>query len=82
VDALPSQTGNAGEYLTTDGTNASWATLNVDPNVTTKGLYEMANTISANYSITAGNNAVSTGPISINSGITVTIPTGSVWVVV
>jgi hypothetical protein len=81
VDALPSQTGNAGEYLTTDGTNASWATLNVDPNVTTKGLYEMANTISANYSITAGNNAVSTGPLSINSGITVTIPSGSVWVV-
>jgi hypothetical protein len=81
VDALPSQTGNAGEYLTTDGTNASWATLNVDPNVTTKGLYEMANTISANYSITAGNNAVSTGPLSINSGITVTIPSGSNWVV-
>jgi hypothetical protein len=81
VDALPSQTGNAGEYLTTDGTNASWATLNVDPNVTTKGLYEMANTISANYSITAGNNAVSTGPLSINSGITVTVPSGSVWVV-
>jgi hypothetical protein len=81
VDALPSQTGNAGEYLTTDGTNASWATLNVDPNVTTKGLYEMANTISANYSITAGNNAVSTGPLSINSGITVTVPTGSNWVV-
>jgi hypothetical protein len=81
VDALPSQTGNAGEYLTTDGTNASWATLNVDPNVTTKGLYEMANTISANYSITAGNNAVSTGPITINSGITVTVPSGSNWVV-
>ena len=25
VDSLPSQTGNAGEFLTTDGTNASWA---------------------------------------------------------
>jgi hypothetical protein len=24
---LPSQTGNAGEYLTTDGTTASWATV-------------------------------------------------------
>jgi hypothetical protein len=25
VDSLPSQTGNAGEFLTTDGTDASWA---------------------------------------------------------
>lgn len=27
VDSLPSQTGNSGKYLTTDGTNASWATV-------------------------------------------------------
>jgi hypothetical protein len=82
VDALPSQTGNSGKYLTTNGTAASWATLNVDPNVTTKGLYEMANTISANYSMTAGNNAMSAGPISIASGISVTVPNGSVWTIV
>ena len=25
--SLPSQTGNSGKYLTTDGTNASWATV-------------------------------------------------------
>ena len=25
IDALPSQTGEAGNYLTTDGTNASWS---------------------------------------------------------
>ncbi len=31
IDALPSQTGNAGKYLTTDGTDASWATLNASP---------------------------------------------------
>ncbi len=28
VDALPSQTGNTGKYLTTDGSTASWGTLN------------------------------------------------------
>ena len=28
-DALPTQTGNSGKYLTTNGTTASWATLNV-----------------------------------------------------
>ena len=30
VDALPSQTGNAGKYLTTNGTVASWATVSTD----------------------------------------------------
>jgi hypothetical protein len=81
VDALPSQTGHSGKYLTTDATNASWATLDTDANSTTKGLYEMANTISSNYSITSGNNALTAGPITINTGISVTIPTGSTWVI-
>ena len=30
-EVLPSQTGNTGKYLTTDGTTASWGTLIVDP---------------------------------------------------
>ena len=81
VDGLPSQTGNAGKFLTTDATNASWAVLDTDANTTTKGLYEMANVISANYSITAGNNAMSAGPITINTGIAVTVPSGSTWVI-
>lgn len=29
--ALPSQTGNAGKFVTTDGTNASWATVPPPP---------------------------------------------------
>ena len=31
IDALPDQSGNAGKYLTTDGTNASWTTVSVNP---------------------------------------------------
>ena len=81
VDALPSQSGNSGKFLTTDATNASWAVLDTDANTTTKGLYEMANTIASNYSITSGNNALTAGPITINTGVTVTIPTGSTWVI-
>ena len=81
VDALPSQSGNSGKFLTSNGSAASWATLNTDANTTTKGLYEMANTISANYSIASGNNAMTAGPITINSGVSVTVPTGSTWVV-
>ena len=81
VDALPSQTGNAGKFLTTDATNPSWATLDTDANTTTKGLYEMANTISTSYSITSGNNAFSAGFITIANGVSVTIPSGSEWVI-
>lgn len=82
LDALPSQTGNSGNYLTTDGSNASWAALDTDANSTTKGLYEMANTISTNYTITAGNNAISAGPITVTSGVLVTVPSGSRWAVI
>lgn len=38
-------------------------------------------TVTANYTITTDKNAMSTGPITIDSGVSVTIPTGSVWVV-
>jgi hypothetical protein len=82
VDALPSQTGHAGKYLTTNASAASWATLDTDANTTTKGLYEHAHTISADYSITSGNNAMTAGPVTINSSISVTVPTGSTWVIV
>jgi hypothetical protein len=81
VDALPSQTSNSGKYLTTNGSAASWAVLDTDANTTTKGLYEHAHTIAANYSITSGNNAMTAGPITINSGVSVTVPTGSTWVI-
>jgi len=81
VDGLPSQSGNSGKFLTTDATNASWAVLDTDANSTTKGLYEMANVISANYVIGNNNNAISAGPITINSSISVTIPSGSTWVI-
>ena len=81
VDALPSQSGHAGKYLTTDASSASWATLDTDANTTTKGLYEHEHTIDANYSISSGSNGMSAGPITISSGVSVTVPTGSTWIV-
>jgi len=81
IDALPSQATHAGKYLGTDGTTASWNTLDTDANSTTKGLYEHANTIAANYTIATGNNALTAGPITINTGVSVSIPTGSTWVI-
>jgi hypothetical protein len=44
--------------------------------------YENSTTVTTNYSITSGKNAVSAGPITINSGVTVTVPSGSVWTIV
>jgi hypothetical protein len=51
-------------------------------NLTTLGMWENANVITSNYSVTSGNNAMSAGPVSINSGVTVTVPSGSTWVIV
>jgi len=125
----PSQATNSGKYLTTDGTNSSWATVvsgasisndtttstNLFPifaSVTTgvpttvytgntkllykpstgelqstamvssNGITVNANTVAENYTIAATNNGMSAGPITVNSGITVTVSSGSTWVVV
>jgi hypothetical protein len=44
--------------------------------------FENGQTVTTNYTITTSKNALTAGPVSINSGITVTIPSGSVWTVV
>ena len=44
--------------------------------------YENGQTVTSDYTITASTNAMSAGPITINSGITVTIPSGSTWTIV
>ena len=38
-------------------------------------------TVTTSYSIPSNKNATSTGPLTINSGVTITIPSGSRWVV-
>ena len=45
-------------------------------------IFENANTVSANYTITTNKNGMSAGPITVASGVTVTVPSGSRWVVV
>jgi hypothetical protein len=42
---------------------------------------ENGQTVTADYTITTNFNAMSTGPISVDAGITVTVPDNSVWVV-
>lgn len=43
---------------------------------------EHDNTVTTSYTISTGKNVVSAGPLTINSGATVTVPSGSTWVIV
>lgn len=43
--------------------------------------YENGQTVTADYTITTNTNAMSTGTITINSGVSVTVPSGSRWVI-
>ncbi len=123
----PSQTSNSGKYLTTDGTNTSWATAGVtasNDTSTSTNLYPLfanatsgslttiytsnakllykpstvelsatvprasnvivvnSQTISSDYTIASGDNGGSFGPMTVASGITVTVSSGSTWTVV
>jgi hypothetical protein len=44
-------------------------------------MFENNMTITDDYTITAGRSASSVGPITIDSGVSVTIPSGSNWVI-
>ena len=62
-------------YTRADGTaivGASGVTL---------GFFEHTHTISSNLTISTNYNAISAGPITIDTGYSVTVPTGSTWVI-
>jgi hypothetical protein len=50
--------------------------------VASNGIVVNSQTVSADYTIPAGSNAMSAGPVTVNSGITVTVSSGSVWTVI
>ena len=75
----PSQGSNGGKYLTTDGTDTSWGSVVA---ASAGGvIYENSLVISTNYTLTTGKNGMSVGPITINSGVAVTVPSGQRWIV-
>jgi hypothetical protein len=46
------------------------------------GIMVNSATIASDYTIAAGDNGGSFGPVSVASGVTVTVSSGSVWTVV
>lgn len=50
--------------------------------ITGGAIWENSNAIASNYTITSSTNGLSAGNVTINSGVTVTIPSGSRWVIV
>jgi len=60
---------------------SAWAAVG-GGNSTTSGMWENSSVISANYTVAVGNNALSSGPIVINSGVSVKVPSGSRWAIV
>ena len=44
--------------------------------------FENDQVVTTSYTITTGKNAMSAGPITVNDGVTVTVPSGSSWTIV
>lgn len=61
--------------------NPSTGTLLASAVGSQTGLLLNASTVSASYTVSAGYNALSVGPITVASGVTVSIPTGQRWVI-
>ena len=75
ADIVGGSAAAAGTFLKQDGT---WAAAGAADDV----FWENAQTISSDYTITASKNAMTAGDITVNSGVTVTVPAGARWVIV
>ena len=82
----PTTNGTTGYVLTSNGTSTpTWAEAS-GGGATGGGsdeiFWENGQTVTSDYTITNGKHAGSFGPITINSGVTVTVGAGEVWTVV
>lgn len=69
-----------GRYEFYDTTN--WYTFTGPRGGSTDDIFwENSTTVTTDYTITTGKNAFTAGPVTINSSINVTIPSGSTWTI-
>ena len=64
--------------------NTTWTGIGDQPvgGGTNRLFFENDQVMTTNYTITSGKNAMSAGPITVNSGVTLTVPSGSVYTIV
>jgi hypothetical protein len=75
---LPATDGTVGQVLKTDGSGTlDW----VSPSVSGP-ILENQQTIDASYTLSTGYNGVSAGPVAVGATYTVTVPAGSIWMVI
>lgn len=86
---LPTSDGSSGQVLQTNGsgTLSFAAAAGGGGGAATGGgsdevFFENDQAVTTDYSITASHNAMTAGPITVNNGVTVTVPSGVRWVVV
>lgn len=78
-------TGNASTLYTSNAQylfKPSTGELSVKAPRASNGIVVNSATISSDYTIATGDNGMSAGPVAVNSGVTVTVSSGSVWTVV
>lgn len=68
-------------FQSSSALNYTSTSLNAPQHVATNGLMVNNQTVGTSYSIPSGYSATSAGPVTVASGVTVTVPSGSRWVV-
>lgn len=77
--------GNASTLYTSNALylyKPSTGELSVKAPRASNGIVVNSATVTSDYTIASGDNGMSAGPVSVNSGITVTVSSGSVWTVI
>jgi hypothetical protein len=84
VNGISGPTGPGGPTGPTGPTGATGPTGSIYPTGGSPDriFYENQQTVTANYTVTTSYNAMTAGPITINSGVVVTVPSGSTWTVI
>lgn len=78
---LPNTDGSSGQFLSTNGTGTlSWATGGGGGGAST--ILESKQTISSNYTISSGYNGMSVAPVTVATGVAVTVPGNAKWLIV
>jgi hypothetical protein len=73
---------NTTQIATTEFVTTAVSSVGAKGGGTNQVFFENDATVTNDYTITTNKNAITAGPVTINSGVTVTIPNGSVWVIV